>query len=694
MRSRFYPFFFFVFFVWVPISTIGAQVNKPVGINLTGIKDWSTELVFTDAFKQSRAWISYNAAGGGPWDTQIPIPMNVNGYPLQIPYTDGNHAPQAIRTLMLWDLQGAYPSGNYRLLVSGTGTVTLSGAASGTFNAPCDVLVPVNAANGGIILSITQSLVTDPIQQIQFIMPDYIETYGEQTFTQEFLEFVEDFECIRFMDWMETNHSPVSTWSQRPSYGYYTQTTHSGVAYEYIADLCNLTMKDAWICVPHQADDEYILQLATLFRDQLHPNLRIYIEYSNEVWNGIFSQHHYAIQQGNALFGTGNNFGDVMRWIAKRSADVFQIFQSTFGGTQRLVRVLPSWAATMGWYSNELLQLFYQPAFNPSGVGVDAIAIAPYFGGSIADQIVAQGEVNTISVAEIINRLQVSLSESFAEMDAAKSAADNFNIALIAYEGGQHLVATGANTNNTTLTNLLIAANRHPAMEDLYCQYAQHWYEETHSGLFAFFSSHGLPSRWGSWGVKEHMHDVDNPKYLGLVNCVFDQTFLSLTWIHLHSALRNDGSTQLVWRITADQDIRHYQVQISEKGKRWSNIGSEVDHIENRDVYSLMVDIPQGKYRYFRIQAMDIRGELFYSPTATLPSIQSEDCLLYPNPASDFIELTCNHADHKKRLSIKHISGKTMFQGVFSNNRVDISDLPSGIYILSLDGATWKFVKN
>ncbi len=45
--------------------------------------------------------------------------------------------------------------------------------------------------------------------------------------------------------------------------------------------------------MPHAADDNYITQMATLFRDNLNPNLNVYLEYSNEVWNWIFEQAHY-----------------------------------------------------------------------------------------------------------------------------------------------------------------------------------------------------------------------------------------------------------------------------------------------------------------------------------------------------------------------------------------------------------------
>jgi hypothetical protein len=93
-----------ILFILLIFVTQGvAQINKPIGINISGVKDYSTELTFTDAFKQCRRWISSNAAGGGPWDTQISVPLNPNGYPLEIPYNDGVNAPQLLKSLIIFE---------------------------------------------------------------------------------------------------------------------------------------------------------------------------------------------------------------------------------------------------------------------------------------------------------------------------------------------------------------------------------------------------------------------------------------------------------------------------------------------------------------------------------------------------------------------------------------------------------------
>lgn len=56
---------------------------------------------------------------------------------------------------------------------------------------------------------------------------------------------------------------------------------------------------DAWVCVPHLADENYIRSMAQLFRANLDPDLKIYVEYSNETWNWIFQQTHYLNDNGD-----------------------------------------------------------------------------------------------------------------------------------------------------------------------------------------------------------------------------------------------------------------------------------------------------------------------------------------------------------------------------------------------------------
>jgi hypothetical protein len=504
-----------------------AQINRPAGINLAGIVDWSEEYVFVDAFKQCRSWIPHENRGGAPWSSGVSIPLRSDGYPIEIPYDNGTDPSQSIRTLMYFgNLEGKYPGGNYRLIASGTGRISLWGAASGSFRCPVDTFVFVDSSRGGIALEIDTSLISDPVRDIHFVMPGFHNNYDSVIFHPKLTDFLQDFQVIRFMDWMKTNGSPVTTWSDRNLPGNYTQTTSNGVAYEHMAQLCNRLYKDPWICIPHQADSMYIVNMARFLRDSLDPCLTMYIEYSNEVWNGIFSQNQYAAAQATALGYTGQPWELSWKYTARRSADIFHIFQQEFGAdTSRFVRVVPAWAAN-DWVTNFILDRFEEPLYNPWGVSADAVAIAPYFGGGIADRIGVAGLMSSVTTNDLLDSLAISLPQAYNWMDACKTVADNHGLDLLAYEGGQHLVAYHPYHNDTAFVRKQLDANRHPRMGGYYQDYFNYWYDSTQADLFCIFSSHGNYSKYGAWGIKEDYEDTLSAKYTAIQQAVFARNFI------------------------------------------------------------------------------------------------------------------------------------------------------------------------
>lgn len=286
-----------------------------------------------------------------------------------------------------------------------------------------------------------------------------------------------------------------------------------------IFELCNQTQSDAWVCIPHRATDNFITEFANLLQDSLDPGLKIYVEYSNEVWNGIFTQNSYAENMAITLGYTGQPWEQGWKYYAKRTADVHQIFENVFTNNDQIINVVAS--QMVGYVADYILDRYSETTYNPTMVQAEALAIAPYFGGSLADHLGDIGLIPTVTVNDILDSLEFnSLPQSFLEMAELNAVATDHSLDFIAYEGGQHLVSYGYN-NNASYVDTLITVNRHPRMEDLYCQYFDHWYETIDGGLFCNFSSHGASSIYGSWGVKEYMADTLAPKYLGMQNCVF-----------------------------------------------------------------------------------------------------------------------------------------------------------------------------
>jgi hypothetical protein len=100
-----------------------------------------------------------------------------------------------------------------------------------------------------------------------------------------------------------------------------------GGCWEHVIEFANRTQTDPWINVPISADAAYVTQLATMLKSELDPNLDIYVESSNEVWNTApgFEQSQYNKDQA-----TFNGIGEHENH-ARRAVELAQLFENVFG---------------------------------------------------------------------------------------------------------------------------------------------------------------------------------------------------------------------------------------------------------------------------------------------------------------------------------------------------------------------------
>ena len=522
-----------------PATSVPAAGRAPIGMNLEGMAFSAPSTPFVDVFKKALVWIPQDIAPGGLYNSGVEIALDAQGYPVEIPYDNGVDLPQRVSTLMLYNTGWEYPGGTYTVVFDGDGEIEVGldvfpdrrFVGEGICH---NFTLTTPSPNSGFYLNILRSNKDNPLRNIRVILPGFETVYEEQPFHPTYLGRLRGFSVVRFMDWGNTNNSTLERWEERATTDYGIQTRpEKGVAYEYMIQLSNELDADPWFTIPHLADDNYVAELARLIRRDLDPDLKVYIEYSNEVWNWTFDQKPWAVDQGLALGLADESDLAGSRYTAKRSAEIFKIFEDEFGAEKdRLVNVLASQAASSG-VAEQILEAFSQSSINgvdvnPWGIEADALAIAPYFGGEIGDEIIASGEVGTITVDEILVSADQSISQSEEWIRANKAVADRYNVSLIAYEGGQHLVGTGENIHFDTLTQKLVAANDHPRMYDLYRKYLDAWFDNG-GELFVAFAYFRRPDRYGSWGVLRHQDQPieEAPKYRALVDTI--QEFLDGT---------------------------------------------------------------------------------------------------------------------------------------------------------------------
>lgn len=431
-----FTFVLFLLPFFLQSQTVPDSCRLRLGVNLAGPADWGREFPFKDIMRYGRTWTTHNNewVGGGqnPWDTDVlaDIPLDAEGYPLSLPVeVPGTEAPQVVRTV--WDTGGGLPEGTYVVLYDGNGDLDAwGGLVNVVSDLPGRMEIEVGAGNEILALELYESQLGDHIRNIRVLLPGTEDTYEEQPFEENWLEKLEPFQALRFMDWGYTNGSNMRQWSQRTQVNDYTWTQKSGVPYEIWADLCNLKSADAWVCIPHAADDEYVTEMATFFRDNLDPGLTLYVEYSNEVWNWIFEQTHYGL----------DSLDQSLEWperLAPRIAHVMEIWTDVFAGqTDRLVRVM----GVQHGYFDIGNRIFGQLEMDGNADLVDAISPTTYMGLD-NEYIEVNWDENTAAeeVVEHASEYNFDPTEwAMQSWHANAELARSNGKKLVFYEGGHH----------------------------------------------------------------------------------------------------------------------------------------------------------------------------------------------------------------------------------------------------------------
>jgi hypothetical protein len=489
------------------------------------VSDWDPGQPFADAMKSARHF----GSPGAPYDETAPV--DANGWPT---------GDAGVVVMVGVPNMG----GTYRLAFTGNAVVSMPqaiDAATHVANAVYDAAsrrttadVVVGPAEQNLFLSFTGQ--AGGVKDVQLLRPRHAAT---ETFNQQFMARLARFGTVRFMDFTQANGNPQAEWSDRSRPGYATQQKRpdgkaAGAAWEYVVLMANQAGKDIWINVPHQASDAYVTKLAQLLRygsdgvepytsaqaspayPPLAPGLKVYVEWSNELWNGGFSQSTWLDAQSGAAIaandtdllydGNTNLYAVKFRLVGRRSMQISNLFRGVFGDGEMMTRirpVVPAQLANSGTLSEALTYL----AARQGGAAryIYAVTGAAYV---------------TVFNDDAGNRAGLNLDTIFSEMTSyaevnahtwmktfAKLASDN-GVKLVAYEGGQHLTGAGS-------TDAKLAAQLDPRMKDVLLLNYANW-RATGGELFVYYNLCSGWNKYGAWGLSSDVTSEAGPKWAAI----------------------------------------------------------------------------------------------------------------------------------------------------------------------------------
>ena len=347
--------------------------------------------------------------------------------------------------------------------------------------------------------------------------------------------------AYRFMAWQEINRNnwgraPLG-WEDRASpengfgalvtldsaynrypVGAYRQKL--GLPAEWMIDLCNETGNDLWIQVPHAAEEEVARELAKLCAERLEPGLRVWFEFSNEIWNGFGP---YLPQQNQARLAAARRFGarfgdvdyDQLAWgsgylqgLALKAFEDEWRAQGMPDG--RLVNVAAGFAMGRGYNEGVLEAMGEIDPRLP-----EVLAITTYFGAETQFEIYGSHEFGAEpgvwpeKLFEDTKRtVRRDLHATAAAWRENAEAARAEGIPLVCYEGGQHMLPLGfgdwENPAHVDFMNYMYAFQRSRQMGELYREHYALWSAAGGRSATQFVDGGGW-SFWGYWGAKENV---------------------------------------------------------------------------------------------------------------------------------------------------------------------------------------------
>ncbi|MHB1156682.1 MAG: PA14 domain-containing protein [Phycisphaerales bacterium] len=296
------------------------EVIDPLAQSGTNATDWTAG--YLDIMKGARnSWVGPDYGGPAPAMDADGWPMGDGQYVFQESLNHGLAVDPLMRGLVTFSFKGIATiviTGN---VTSGSLQYSYDPATNTTSGSFLSADLNINASFFRFNNSHRDGQPTGPggitdLKMMRPIAPDATTSYSptEGLFTPQFKDSLSHFTVIRHqyvanqqMHW--SDRTPVDYFNQSgggmtaPYYGY-GSASNNGPSWEYKIMLSNETGRDLMISIPTVASDDYLLNLANLIKygsdangtpyttataDPVHPglnpNLRVYLELENELWN-------------------------------------------------------------------------------------------------------------------------------------------------------------------------------------------------------------------------------------------------------------------------------------------------------------------------------------------------------------------------------------------------------------------------
>ena len=144
---------------------------------------------------------------------------------------------------------------------------------------------------------------------------------------------------------------------------------------------------------------------------------------------------------------------------------------------------------------------------------------------------------------------------------------------------------------------------------------------------------------------------------------------------------------QLLWQTANEINVSHFNIQRSNNGKDFINIGKiNASCCEYSFVDDLKTKDQDLKTLYYKLEIVDKDGSKTYSTIQqiTIKPQTANNVFIYPNPAKDVVNIECK--DGIREMLIIDNLRKTIKKQIINNQQsiINIQGVAKGIYLLQV----------
>jgi len=403
-----------------------------------------------------------------------------------------------------------------------------------------------------------------------------------------------------FMNWVINPRSPaegIILWTDKKWKKYYAKwNKNTWMPYEFMINLSNKYNLDMWINIPHltvESKDNFSLKLAQLIKygsDWVNPytskqanpiypplnsNLKVYVEYSNEIWSNwlSFPQWNYAQKKAKRRWITKE------KWIAEKYSQTWRTFEKVLWD-KRVINVWTIWTGN-SYYTNKLINELYD---NPKLLKPETISPTTYWWYWIQNWVYSKWWANKLyndkywesstfkkDMKTTLNQLSYfvlswksykkwstwfdSVSNIWGFPSYVKDISLKRNIPIIAYEGGPSIYTNKLDLwwiKDDGITIFMEQMNREKYFADIYRAVLELWWS---NGLTTHVMFTALWRWWKywQWSHKEYaaQPDSESTKYQTILKFYDDHKIIwpiNTSWLNIKWKNWNNIPPIAIWK--------------------------------------------------------------------------------------------------------------------------------------------------